>query len=234
MRILATLALVLCLLPPAHADGMRDYTVERGFAWGPALKQSAIFLGIQHGFRVGLQSGTREQLKGPFLRDWGRSVKGLSGWGDGDPPIANYVGHPLQGAVASYIYVQNAPNAAAREFSFTEPYWRSRLMATAWNAVYSTQYEIGPLSDASIGNVGLRPGTKGAVDLVITPVLGMAWMVTEDALDRHLAARLENKIKARWLNALVRTWINPSRSMANVLRGEAPWHRDTRPGLWKR
>ncbi|MBL8292622.1 MAG: hypothetical protein JNN08_12340 [Bryobacterales bacterium] len=234
MRCSSSLVFLFSFCLPASADGVRELTQERGFAWRPALRQSAIFLGIQHGFRVGLQSGTREQLKGPFFRDWGRSVKGMSGWEDGDPPIANYVGHPLQGAVASYIYVQNAPDAAAREFSFTEPYWRSRLMATAWNAVYSTQYEIGPLSDASIGNVGLRPGTKGAVDLVITPVLGMAWMITEDALDRHLAARLENRIKARWVNALVRTWINPSRSMANVLRGEAPWHRDTRPGLWKR
>lgn len=234
MRCFSSLVLLVFCCAPASADGVRELTRERAFAWGPALKQSAIFLGIQHGFRVGFQSGTREQLKGPFLRDWGRSIKGLSGWKDGDPALVNYVGHPVQGAVSGYIYVQNAPGAAAREFSFTGPYWRSRLMATAWNAAYSTQYEIGPFSDAAIGNVGLRPGTKGAVDLVITPVLGMAWMVTEDALDRHLAARLENRIKARWVNALVRTWINPSRSMANVLRGEAPWHRDTRPGLWKR
>jgi len=234
MRCSSSLVLLVSFCLPASADGVRELTQERGFAWGPALKQSAIFLGIQHGFRVGFQSGTREKLKGPFFRDWGRSVTGLSGWEDGDPALVNYVGHPVQGAVSGYIYVQNAPEAAAREFSFTGPYWRSRLMATAWNAAYSTQYEIGPFSDASIGNVGLRPGTKGAVDLVITPVLGMAWMVTEDALDRHLAARLENRIKARWVNAILRTWINPSRSMANVLRGEAPWHRDTRPGLWKR
>jgi hypothetical protein len=226
------LFLALALALPLAAAG-RDDTEGQGFRWGPALRQSAIFLSIQHGFRVGLQPGTREQLKGPYIRDWTRSVRGISGWKDGDPPIANYVGHPLQGSVAGYIFVQNSPTSAAREFGFTQAYWHSRLKATAWSAVYSTQYEIGPFSDAAIGNVGLRPGTKGAVDLVITPALGMAWMVTEDALDRHLLLPLERRVHNRWLKVMTRMWLNPSRTMANVLRGEAPWHRDTRRGFWK-
>lgn len=69
MRCFSSLVLLVFCCAPASADGVRELTQERAFAWGPALKQSAIFLGIQHGFRVGFQSGTREQLKGPFLRD---------------------------------------------------------------------------------------------------------------------------------------------------------------------
>ena len=231
---LGPIALILCLAGNLTAQSQDATASERGFQWGKALKQSGMFLAIQHGFRVGLQPGTREELKGPYFKDWGRSVRGMSGWRDGDPPIANYIGHPLQGSVASYIYIQNAPSAAAREFGFTAPYWKSRLMATGWNAIYSTQYEIGPFSDAAIGNVGRRRGTKGAVDLVITPVLGMGWLVTEDAVDRHVVRWLEKRVRNRWLNVAFRSWLNPSRSMANVLRGEAPWHRDTRPGFWKR
>ena len=47
--------------------------------------------------------------------------------------------------------------------------------------MYSFQFEFGPLSEASIGNVGLRPNTTGWVDHVITPVGALGFMVAEDA-----------------------------------------------------
>ena len=45
----------------------------------------------------------------------------------------------------------------------------ARARATAWAAVYSFQFELGPFSEASIGNVGLRANTAGSVDHVVTP-----------------------------------------------------------------
>ena len=54
-----------------------------------------------------------------------------------------------------------------------------------FSAAYSLQFEIGPLSEASIGNVGMRPETTGWVDHVITPMGAFGLIVVEDALDRY-------------------------------------------------
>ena len=200
------------------------------FDWNPALRQSLLFLGIQHGYRIADQPNTRAALKGPFLRDYVDSVAGLRGWDDGDSVLANYVGHPMQGAVTGYIQVQNDPARRAVQFG-DSAYWQSRWRAFAFSAVYSTQYELGPLGEGAIGNVGKTPGTKGAVDLVITPTLGVAWMVTEDALDKYLVERFERKFRNPVARLVLRSSINPSRSMANMLRGRVPWHRDSRGGV---
>lgn len=202
----------------------------RSFDWQPAFRQSLYFLSIQQGFRVALQPGTRSELKGPYLRDWLSSVGNLGGWDDGDTIMANYVGHPMQGAIAAYIQAQN--DAKYRKVRFNdEGYWRSRWRAFLWTSVYSTNYELGPLGDAAIGNVGKPPASKGAVDLVVTPTLGMGWMVTEDLLDKHVITRIENKWRNPAARMMFRSWLNPSRSMANVLRGKWPWYRDDRGGL---
>ena len=61
------------------------------------------FPGVQHGFRFATEEGTREGMRGPFLNGWYQSLSALHGWSDGDPFYVNYVGHPLQGAVAQGI-----------------------------------------------------------------------------------------------------------------------------------
>jgi hypothetical protein len=219
--------------PPADGGAKDDGSGEEpeGFRWRPALLQSLAFLGVEHGFRLTTQKNTRRKLRGPFFRDYADSVKGLSGWGDGDPFVVNYIGHPLQGAVSGYIQAHNDPRGITAQFGRNKQYWHSRLKGMAWSAAYSVQYEIGPISDASIGNVGKEPGTKGAVDLVVTPTLGFAWQIGEDALDRYVIVPFEGKVKNRAARVLVRSWLNPSRSFANILRGKAPWSRDTRPGV---
>jgi hypothetical protein len=215
------------ILPVDPATQARTPTT---FEWTPALRQSITFLTIQQGFRIVTQADTRTSLKGPYFRDWLKSVSNLSGWDDGDEFTANYVGHPMEGAIAGYIYVQNHRDFRKKQFGQSE-YWKSRLRALAWSSIYSTNCELGPLGDGAVGNVGKQHGTKGAVDLVVTPTLGMAWMVTEDVLDRHLIARLENRWRNPAARLLVRSWLNPSRSMANVLRGHWPWYRDDRGGV---
>ena len=94
----------------------------------------------------------------------------------------------------------------------------------------SAQFEIGPFSEASIGNVGMNRGTAGWVDLVVTPLGGLGVMTLEDALDRYVIRHFEEG-RGRVPRLLLRGFLNPNRSMANMLRGRLPWHRDNRPGV---
>jgi len=200
---------------------------RRGFNWGGALKQSFLFLGVQNSLRM-VQEKTREHLDGPFWPDYVNSVSGLSGWNDGNPVITNYVGHPMMGAVAGYIQIQNDPQGMALEFApKSSAYWKSRMKAFAWATLYSTHYELSPIGEAGIGNVGYDRGTMGAVDLVITPVGGLGMILLEDWLDKRFITRLEQRTtpgKARFLRIVM----NPQRSIANLLRFKLPSHRDTR------
>jgi hypothetical protein len=47
------------------------------------------------------------------------------------------------------------------------------------------QFEFGPLSEASIGNVGMRPGTTGWVDHIVTPAGALWFTVAEDQRTRE-------------------------------------------------
>jgi hypothetical protein len=204
------------------------------FHWKPALYQSGRYLMVMHAFRFATEPYTRKAIGGPFFADYADSILGSNGWGDGDGMLVNYVGHPLEGSVAGFIYVQNDDKGRNLEFSNTRPYWMSRLRATAWSAAFSIQFEMGPLSEASLGNVGRDPDKygqtyMGAVDLVITPVMGLGWMVAEDYLDKHAVRGVERRTDSRTLRALARGFMNPSRSFANMMRGKAPWYRDSRP-----
>ena len=85
------------------------------------------------------------------------------------------------------------------------------------------------MSEASIGNVGLRPNTTGWVDHVVTPAGAFGLMVAEDALDRYLVMRIESWTNSRLVRALARMALNPSRTMSNTAQGRAPWSRPVRP-----
>jgi len=62
----------------------------------------------------------------------------------------------------------------------------------AFSAVWHTQWKIGPLSEASYGNVMLH-ASPGFVTLADTPTLGAATMIAEDVTDRYLIMGLENR-----------------------------------------
>jgi len=202
-----------------------DYA-ER-FQWKAALAESGIFLGAQHAGRMA-QSKTRGELAGPFWRDYFESASSIHTWNDGDSIATNYFGHPVMGAVTGYIQVFNDPRGRRLEFGLSsKQYWKSRLKALAWSAAYSTQFEIGPISEASIGNVGKHPPAMAVTDLVVTPFGGFTMMLLEDYLDKRFVSRWERGggVKAR----VYRIVLNPSRSIANVLRWKRPSYRDNRP-----
>ena len=186
---------------------------------------------IEHGTRVAFQDKTRRELGGPFWSDYGRSVRVPRQWADTDAWWVNYIGHPIHGAAAGYIWLDHEPGAPAE---FGGPgYWSSRGRATVFSAADSLQFELGPLSDASIGNVGMRPETTGWVDHVVTPAGAFGLIVAEDALDLYLVRWVEERVGNRALRAALRLVLNPGRALSNGSRGRLPWYRDGRPLGWR-
>jgi len=197
--------------------------------WKGAIADSLRLLMIEHSTRIAFQTKTRRELSGPFLRDYARSVKIPDTWEDGDHWAVNYIGHPIHGAASGFIWLDHEDGSHDPKLGFSKEYWASRSRALAWAAGYSLQFEFGPLSEASIGNVGLRPNTTGWVDHVVTPAGALGFMVAEDALDRYVIVRIESWTPNPLLRMLSRMALNPSRTMSNAAQGRSPWFRAVRP-----
>ncbi len=190
-------------------------------------------------------------LNKPFWSDYWASLNqfNMRRWNDGDSIKVNYIGHPMQGAISGYIQVQNDPRGRALRISRDPLYWRSRFHAFLWETVYSTQWEIGPLGETAIFNQGgftypircnKHPGTPdycekpnttytnntGWVDFIITPVVGTLWLLGEDTIDRYITDPLVERHPNGFGYKVIRSSLNPPRSLANMLRGRYPWYRD--------
>lgn len=210
----------------ARDGDAQDSIQNEKFQWRAAITQSLMFLAVQHGYAIGAQAKTRRALKhGAFFRDYANSVKSLHGWDDGGKVFTNYLAHPMQGSLTGFIYVQNSPKERKLEFNESPAYWRSRLKALVWTAAWSTQFELGPISQAAIGNVGLQ-GKQTWVDIVITPTFGTAMLIGEDAIDRFIIKRIERHTSNRYVKILARVFLNPTRNFSNLLRFQEPWYRD--------
>ena len=197
--------------------------------WKAALADSLRLLMIEHSTRVLFEGKTRRELGGNFFGDYGRSLRIPDTWDDGDSWAVNYVGHPIHGAAAGFIWLDHEDGSHDPQLGFSKQYWASRGRATAWAALYSLQFEFGPFSEASIGNVGLTPKTTGWVDHVVTPVGALGVMVLEDALDRYLVVRIESWTGNHVIRAIARMSLNPSRTFSNGAQGRMPWSRAGRP-----
>lgn len=212
-------------IDPLDDDSGSTSPGRPGFDWKHAVAQSMLFLGVQHGFALATQEKTRRSLHGKFFKDYGDSLRSLHGWDDGGRFFTNYIAHPMQGSFLGFIQVQNDPKGRGVPISNSRAYWKSRLKAMTWTAAWSTQFELGPISQASIGNIGLS-GKQTWGDIVITPTLGTALLIGEDALDRYLLRKLERGSKSYAMTAFLRMLFNPTRSIANMARLKYPWHRD--------
>ena len=161
-------------------------------------------------------------MGGNFFGDYKRSLKIPDTWGDGDSWAVNYVGHPIHGAASGFIWLDHEDGSHDPRLGFSREYWASRGRATAWAEVYSVQFEFGLLSEASIGNVGLRADTTGWVDHVVTPVGALGFMVAKDAIDRFLIVRIESWTRNRLIRAIARTVLNPAARFRMVPRAAHP------------
>ncbi|MFZ3368646.1 MAG: hypothetical protein WA239_16150, partial [Candidatus Sulfotelmatobacter sp.] len=243
---------------PATADDAATGTSaepdKQGFHWGRALTESVTFLLIEQAYVVHTDFRWVVSENGiPFNHYWRDYKQSLSewtqsGWDDGDPNWFGYVGHPIQGALTGFIQIQNDPKSEKLEFSKTKAYWKSRLKAALWNAVYSTQWNLGPLSEVTVEKYGTKDRAPwnangsypcntnhcytgvGQIDVVMTPLGGTGWLIGEDFLDKKIVRRVEEATQNRFLIDTVRVALNPIRSGANMLHGEHPWYRASRDG----
>ena len=201
------------------------------FRMWPAIRESLLYTGIMHTFDLATEAGTRDALNGHWFANYMQSVSELRGWSDGDKFMAPYVGHPIEGSIFGFIERQNDPNYRLVQWGDGREYWVSMLRSLAYAAIWHTQWKIGPMSEASIGNVMLH-ASPGFITLVDTPTLGFCTMLAEDAADRYLIMRLENRTNNRAIIILARSFLNPGRTFANLMAFRVPWVRDTRLNLF--
>ena len=139
------------------------------------------------------------------------------------------------GAITNSVYEQNDPKQRALQFENTHRYWMGRLRATAYSAAYSAQWKIGPLSESSIGNIGINTyysdklgrytNETGMIDFFVTPVGGLLWNVGEDYIDKKIFNRVAKNVHNP-LVLIAASIMTPCKAGANILRFRAPYYRD--------
>ncbi len=195
------------------------------------------------GWRAAFDPGLRWNLvHKPFFYDWWASYPtyNMHRWGDGDDFVVNDVGHPLEGGVFGRVYLQNDPKSNV-VIGKHRAYWMSRLKALGWAAAWSTESEIGPISETNIGNQGgftyvpgcgtylfclnnpkyPKPPTNntGWTDFVVTPLVGMAWVLGEDTIDKYIVSPIA--VNHRIIGGrILRSALEPTRSFAAIFRGQ--------------
>ncbi|HEY3706718.1 MAG TPA: acyloxyacyl hydrolase [Terracidiphilus sp.] len=204
--------------------------------WTPLIIEASVYTAAQNAFN--LYSGywyRWETTHGKWMDRWFDSVTGWrwDHWEDNNPFLDDYIGHPMMGAITNYMWIQNDPKGATVDFGNNRVYWKSRMRALAFTTAFSLQWKFGPFGEASIGHngdhffvdKGVQTNETGWVELVTTPVGGLAWTMAEDAIDKHLVRKLQQK-PHRVVTQLGISFLTPSKATANILRFRPPWYRD--------
>ena len=231
---------------------MQPQAEKEPFHWDGLLLQSFSFMLVQNATRVitADQHDRKLLLHKPYYSDYWASLGqfNMRRWNDGDSIPVNYIGHPMQGAISGYIEVQNDPRGRALKLSKGRPYWNSLFRAFLWETAYSTAWEIGPLGETGVFNQGgftypircsndpkantcdrpdaMYTNNTGWVDFIVTPIAGTLWMIGEDAIDRFISDPLVERHPKTFGYKVLRSSLNPTRSLANMLRAKYPWYRD--------
>jgi hypothetical protein len=188
---------------------------DDGIDWRPVLRESLLFLTAQHLARF-TEDRTAQRLGGPFLKDWFDSVHSLNRFNDGGKVMTNWVAHPMMGSVTTHILGQNDPEYLSNKIGSGDGYWRAKGKQFLFATAYSVQFEIGPLSESSLGNIH-----QAGIDFVLTSSLGTLWSVGED-LAAQRVIRPMRATHPKWANTLT-VLLNPTRAFANLMAFKRPW-----------
>lgn len=225
-----------CSLDTSHSPACRVH-------WHQLIISSAVFNAFQDAGNLYTGYWYRwETTHGHWFQRWINSAAGWhwSVWSDDNPPLDDYVGHPMMGAITSDLWIENDPKSMTVTQSNTWPYWRRVLRAGAYSAGYSFWWKLGPTGEASVGHNGDHyyydnsynngkslTNETGWVTLVTTPVGGSLWVMGEDAIDKHLVAPAEDRGRNPFA-LLGLSFLEPAHATANILRFRPPWYRDER------
>jgi hypothetical protein len=234
------------VVPNVPAPVLPEAKHPGGIHWGPLLRDWWVNLVMEQSERILKESKTRDQLSGPFFKGWINTVSmyRFDRWDDDDKFITSYLGHPTQGAIVAAIFWQNNDHVRFADQDFhSAAYRKALLQAFAFVTVDAVQWKLGPISEASIGHVGMpahwwdrdckelnipcRPRT-GMNDLVLNEVGGTAMTIGFQWLDKHVQKRIEERVQSRVLIDTTRLFTNPPQAVANIVRFRAPWFRDSR------
>ena len=202
-----------------------------GVEWKGLILHSNMYLGVMHVFRIATEPSTRIALHNSVVGGYFKALGAMHGWSDGDGYYENYLGHPIEGAASAYLWINHDRRYAVTEFGSNRDYWKSRLRAFGYAWAFSEQFEVGPISEASIGQIQRYCCAYGFVDHVITPTAGLAWVLGEDIIDKYVVRGIENHSRNRAVRMIARVGLNPPESFANIMSFRAPWHRENRPGV---
>lgn len=203
--------------PPPRPSG------QPSIAWGPLIGQAFEFLVIQHAWRATFEETTwQDTLEGSFWDDYFTSAGNLCCWDDGDKFTTNYIFHPALGSIASFIFAQNHYASKVTPPAGTGSYWAAKGKQGLFAFAYSAYFELGlVLSEAAIGNVGLDGNGMTWEDIVVTPAVGVMMSAGEDYLRSTLIERID-RWNHQW-GVAAALFLNPTRSVANVLAFRKPW-----------
>jgi hypothetical protein len=197
--------------------------------WRHLQVDSLQFLVFMNSFRIATEPGTRAALHNPLFSGYFKAVSNMHGWDDGDELYVNYIGHPMQGAVSTFVWMNNDKAFNRDHIGWNTGYAKSKIRAGAYAFVLSELFELGPLSEASIGQIQRYHPATGFVDHVVTPAVGVFWSIGEDAIDDSLVRYIENNSQNKIVKILARSTFNPARTFANLMSRKVPWERTNRP-----
>jgi hypothetical protein len=236
----------VAVAPSPTVPVVPDAKTSGGIHWGPLLREWWLNLVMEQTERIAQQAKTRDALSGPFFSGWFSTVSmyHFNRWDDDDKFITSNLAHPMQGAIVAAIFWQNDDHVRFSDQDFhSAAYRKALLQAFAFVTFDAVQFKLGPLSESSIGNVGLpahwwdqdckqlnipcEPRT-GMNDLVLNETGGMVMTIGFQWLDKHLQKRIEAHTQSRALIDTTRMLTNPPASVANIVRFRRPWFRDNR------
>ncbi len=188
---------------------------------------------MEHGLAAcALEEKTRTELGSRFWSDYRRSIRMPGQWEDTDPWPVNYIGHPIHGAGAGIIWLDHSDKDMAASV-FSSGYIASRARAAAFSAIYSVQFEIGPLSEASIGNVRHASGDRRVGRLR----RDAGWRVRSHDRGRRAGSvlgamdRITRQESCR--TSYGPTGVRPLPILANSAGSRLPWYRPDRTLSWR-
>ena len=199
--------------------------------WKTLMYHSLFFLGVMNSFRITTEPSTRDGLHNSVFGGYFKALGAMHGWSDGDGYYENYLGHPIQGAVSGFLWLIHDPKYRNTEFGTSRDYWMGKLRATGFAWAFSEQFEIGLVSEASIGQIQRYCCAWGFVDHIITPAGGLFWMVGTDVIDKYVTRRIEDHTHNTAVRIIARVGLNPPQGFANLMAFQVPWRRENRPGV---